>query len=777
VISANQTINVVVDYEGDSNFAPASGSVTINYLAPTSTDQIVADSGLTIYTGSAQTLTFELSPTQGDKFACTGTTPPGMSFSCAGLFSASVTGTPTTPGSYQIMLMTRDSQGNVVQGTFTIVVLKLTLQLNSSGLPAGEIGVPYNGTILSSGGTPPLQWQVIAGGIPGLQLSPTGGLSGTPTAAGTMTVQLSDSSNPPQVVTASVGPAIAPDLSLPSQSLPAGVIGTSYATTIRTLNGVNPGSPTVSSGALPPGLALGGFEISGTPTASGTYSFSLSDVDSLGVSATQSYQIAVSAPATAGPSMILSNTQLNFWYYVGATMPPPAQMIGVSSTAGGIVPPFTATANVGWITITPVAKGFEVSVSKSGLVTGPDAGMISVTQQGAANNPQTINVTLNILASVSTPAPNATRFVPITPCRVADTRNAYSPLGGPSMPAQTSRDFAISSSACGVPSSATAYSLNVAVVPSVMLEYLTLWPAGEPQPAVATLNSDGRVKSNAAIVPAGANGDVSAFVTDQTDLVLDINGYFVPSSTAGALEFYPVIPCRIADTRNAVGPLGGPSLTSGGSRTFPIRTSSCGLPATAQAYSLNFAAVPNGPLGYLTAWPSGSSQPTVASLNAPTGTVVANAVIVPAGSNGSVDVYSTDATDLVIDVDGYFAPAGTGGLSLYTPAPCRVYDSRLPTGSPPLSAATDVNVAGSSCSVPAAAQAYVFNATVVPSGPLGYITLWPQGQPQPVAATLNALDGAITSNLAIVPANNGSISVFPYNPTHLVLDLFGYFAP
>jgi hypothetical protein len=60
---------------------------------------------------------------------------------------------------------------------------------------------------------------------------------------------------------------------------------------------------------------------------------------------------------------------------------------------------------------------------------------------------------------------------------------------------------------------------------------------------------------------------------------------------------------------------------------------------------------------------------------------------------------------------------------------------------------------------------------------LGFITMWPQGQPQPLAATLNATDGAITNNMAIVPATNGSISAFPSAPTHLVLDIFGYFAP
>ena len=374
---------------------------------------------------------------------------------------------------------------------------------------------------------------------------------------------------------------------------------------------------------------------------------------------------------------------------------------------------------------------------------------------------------------------SATRFVPVTPCRVADTRNPDGPLGGPAVTGGTFRDFVIPNSACGIPATAAGYSLNVAVAPRGTLGYLTLWPSGQSQPLVATLNSiDGRVKSNAAVVLAGSNGAVSVYATDTTDVILDINGYFVAGSNPSALAFYPVTPCRVADTRNASGPLGGPSLFARDTRSFPIQASSCGVPANAQAYSLNFAAVPRGPmLGYLTAWPAGQPQPLVSSLNDPTGTVLANAVVVPAGAGGAVNVYTTDDTDLVIDINGYFAPPGAGGLSLYTVAPCRVSDSRLPAGTPPFSTTRDVNVTASPCGIPATAKAFVFNATVVPPGFLGFITMWPQGQTQPLAATLNAYDGAITNNMAIVPTTTGSISVYPSNPTHLVLDIFGYFAP
>jgi hypothetical protein len=71
----------------------------------------------------------------------------------------------------------------------------------------------------------------------------------------------------------------------------------------------------------------------------------------------------------------------------------------------------------------------------------------------------------------------------------------------------------------------------------------------------------------------------------------------------------------------------------------------------------------------------------------------------------------------------------------------------------------------------------VLNATVVPPGSLGYLTLWPQGAVQPFVSTLNAVDGFVTSNMAIVPTTNGSVSAFATNSTHLVLDISGYFAP
>ena len=370
---------------------------------------------------------------------------------------------------------------------------------------------------------------------------------------------------------------------------------------------------------------------------------------------------------------------------------------------------------------------------------------------------------------------SGTRFVPITPCRVLDTRNAAGPFGGPFLAGGQSRSFALPQGACGLPSSAQAYSLNLTVVPHGPLGFVTIWPTGQTQPNVSTLNSyDGRIKANAAIVPAGTSGAVSVYASEATDVLLDVNGYFTDDQSQ--LQFYPVAPCRVTDTR-----LSGGAIAAGATRTVGVQ---CGIPSNAQAYALNVTALPqSGSLYFLTAWPTGSVQPHVSTLNATTGTVTANAAILPAGTGGQVNFYATDATHLVVDINGYFAPAGTGGLNFYTLAPCRVVDTRNAAGllgGPilnPAVAGTDprsFTVTASGCSVPSA-PAYSLNATVVPSGAMGWLTLWPSASVQPWVSTLNAYDGAIASNAAIVPSSNGSVSAYTSEASHLILDINGYF--
>ena len=178
--------------------------------------------------------------------------------------------------------------------------------------------------------------------------------------------------------------------------------------------------------------------------------------------------------------------------------------------------------------------GADGSYLVAGLLQASDGNFYGVTGGGGSGNRGTV-------FSLSVTSPSPVQFFPVTPCRVVDTRNPDGTFGGPAIPANTFRNFPIPQGGCSIPASAIAYSLNVTVVPSGILGYLTIWPAGQTQPLVSTMNSlDGRIKANAAIVPAGgSSGAVSVYVTNTTNVVLDIDGYFAPSG-GSSLAFYPV---------------------------------------------------------------------------------------------------------------------------------------------------------------------------------------------------------------------------------------------
>ncbi len=159
----------------------------------------------------------------------------------------------------------------------------------------------------------------------------------------------------------------------------------------------------------------------------------------------------------------------------------------------------------------------------------------------------------------------------------------------------------------------------------------------------------------------GLAGDYAIVGAPYDDDLGSAYAFQLPGATSAgnALRLVAVTPCRVADTRTGqgkTGAFGPPTMNAGQVREFPIPASSCGIPATAKAYSLNITVVPAGPLYYLTIWPTGVSQPLVSTLNSFEGKIVANAAIVPAGTNGSVNVFVTGKTDVIVDINGFFAP-------------------------------------------------------------------------------------------------------------------------
>ena len=129
-----------------------------------------------------------------------------------------------------------------------------------------------------------------------------------------------------------------------------------------------------------------------------------------------------------------------------------------------------------------------------------------------------------------TPAPlTGLDFHTLTPCRIVDSRQAAGPLGGPALPAGSTRDFPVGG-ICGVPGTAKAVTVNVTVANPTSVGYLTLYPAGSSLPGASTINfRSGAIRANNAILLLGVSGQVSVsngMASGSTDFVLDVTGWF-----------------------------------------------------------------------------------------------------------------------------------------------------------------------------------------------------------------------------------------------------------
>ena len=123
-------------------------------------------------------------------------------------------------------------------------------------------------------------------------------------------------------------------------------------------------------------------------------------------------------------------------------------------------------------------------------------------------------------------------FVSATPFAIPEVRRCTWREVGPlsiALAAGLPRSWPVASSNCGLPANAGAYSMNATVVPPAGLGYLTMWPTGQAQPLVSTLNAaEDPIVANALIVSVGTAGAISSFASSATHLVLDVNGYFAP---------------------------------------------------------------------------------------------------------------------------------------------------------------------------------------------------------------------------------------------------------
>jgi hypothetical protein len=315
-----------------------------------------------------------------------GTLPSGLALTAG---SGAIGGTPTASGAFPFSVTVKDSAGNTSPAQSLSIMIGAGVTVTTASLPNGTVGVAYGQTLTASGGAPPYSsWTVSAGSLPnGLSLTAgSGAISGTPTASGAFpfSVTVKDSAgntSPAQSLSITIGAGV----TVTTTSLPNGTVGVAYGQTLAASGGAPPYSNwTVVSGALPGGLTLtaGSGPIGGTPTAAGTFPFSVTVKDSAGnTSPAQSLSITTGAGVTVATTS-LPNGTLGVAY--GQTLAasggvPPYSNWTVAS--GALPSGLTLTAGSGVIGGTPTASGafsFSVTVKDSAGNTSP-AQSLSIT--------------------------------------------------------------------------------------------------------------------------------------------------------------------------------------------------------------------------------------------------------------------------------------------------------------------------------------------------------------------------------------------------------------
>jgi len=199
--------------------------------------------------------------------------------------TGAIFGTPTQAGSYsfKIQITDADNPQQIATKDFTLEILVNDLEILTSSMPNMTVGNSYTISMTAKGGVKPYIWSIISGNLPdGIQLNENK-ITGSPSTIGSYNfiIQVSDASNPQLTgqkqftITVEI-----PELEISTNSLSDGQIGTYYSEDIEANGGTEPYNWSIISGNLPNGLALSENVISGTPTTTGTTSFTFRVEDS-----------------------------------------------------------------------------------------------------------------------------------------------------------------------------------------------------------------------------------------------------------------------------------------------------------------------------------------------------------------------------------------------------------------------------------------------------------------------------------------------------------------
>ena len=265
---------------------------------------------------------------------------------------------------------------------------------------------------------------------------------------------------------------------------------------------------------------------------------------------------------------------------------------------------------------------------------------------------------VHLVVDVNGYFPATSRYRPLVPARLLDTRDSHSTVDGLfAALGALAADHVIELDVAGrggIGADADAVTLNVTAVNSSQPGYATVYPCGSDRPTASNLNfSTTGTVPNAVIAKVGVGGRVCIFVSSSTDLVVDANGDFPVGTSLHAL-----VPARVLDTRPGEITIDGQAVGAGPlSRltnfVLPV-VGRGGVSTGARSVVLNVTVTEPADAGFLTVFACDAARPTASSLNFVPSQTVANLVLAEVAGDGTLCFFSNSAIHLVVDVVGFY---------------------------------------------------------------------------------------------------------------------------
>jgi hypothetical protein len=374
------------------------------------------------------------------------------------------------------------------------------------------------------------------------------------------------------------------------------------------------------------------------------------------------------------------------------------------------------------------------------------------------------------------------QYVPLAaPSRILDTRAASTTPGARVGPHP---QFTILDLPIGV-AGATAAAISIVSVDSIAPGYVQALPKLQGNLAAASnLNvaTSTQVQPNFAIVPIGVDGSITLYLNAGGNVVVDLLGSFKPAETptVAAGRFVAVDPVRVLDTRpESTGPVPPEFAPHKPVAGETVRVT--GIPAGASAAVVNVVADQAAGSGFLRTQPTGATGLSTSNGNFVAGLASGTLSIVPVGPDGTISVYTNQATHLVVDLMGYITgnAAASSPVGLFVPlSPTRAYDSRTPPATVHPSLSTKV-VQMTGPTIPTGASAVSMNLTADAAAAPGFLTVFPADHPlapTPTASNLNYPTFDPRANAGMVRLSTvGTLNALVNQTTHVIIDVNGYF--